>query len=125
MPRVPGMNSTRSFTLPLRVVSEANQREHWASRAKRVKCQRQAIAFAWYAANLPRNRKPEKVILTRLAPRRLDSDGNVAGFKACRDEVAALCGFDDRDESVSWLYAQEPAKGYGVRVEVFFPEVLP
>lgn len=106
------------FYLPLRVVSEANQRQHWATKAKRAKSQRHALAWAWLAAGLPCERKPVTVTLTRLAPRSLDSDNLAGGFKAVRDEIASLCGFDDRDESVRWVYAQEKAKTYGVRCEV-------
>lgn len=107
-----------SFYIPLRIVSEANSRGHWASKARRVKNQRTAIALAWQAANMPSERKPSRVTLTRLAPRKLDLDNLQGAFKAVRDELAALCRFDDRDESVTWVYAQERAKTYGVRVEV-------
>ncbi len=110
-----------TFTLPLRVVSEANRRDHWAAKAKRVKAQRQAVAYAWLAAGLPRGRKPASVLLTRMAPRRLDDDNLAGAFKAIRDEIALLCGVDDRDESVRWSPVQETAKECGVRVEVTWP----
>lgn len=109
---------TRSLTLPLRLVSEANVRHHWAARAKRVKSQRQTVAYAWLVAQMPRDRKPANVLLTRYAPRKLDTDNLAGACKAVRDEIALLCGFDDRDESVRWQYAQERAKGYAVRCEI-------
>ena len=115
------MNAT--FTLPLRVVSEANAHEHWRVRQKRAKAQRALVALVWAAQVLPRNRKPETVILTRRAPRTLDSDNLAVSFKHVRDEVAALCGFDDRAPDVRWVYAQEKAKTYGVRVEVVWQGV--
>lgn len=108
------------FTLPLRVVSEANAHEHWRVRQRRAKAQRRATCLAWLAAGLPLKRKPVEVRLTRLAPRKLDSDNAVGALKHVRDAVAECCGFDDREESVRWLYAQERAKEYGVRVEVDF-----
>lgn len=109
---------TSTFTIPLRVVSEANAHTHWRVRQKRAKTQRAIVALVWAAQGHPRNRKPANVILTRLAPRRLDSDNAVGAMKHVRDEIALLCGFDDRDESVRWQYAQERAKGYAVRCEI-------
>lgn len=113
---------TAAFTLPLRVVSEANAHEHWRVRQKRAKAQRHAVAWAWVAAGLPEGRKPVTVRLVRLAPRTLDSDNLAGAFKAVRDEVAYLCGFDDRDPSVRWEYVQERAKEYGVRCEITWSE---
>lgn len=107
---------TRTLTLPLRVVSESNQRDHWAAKARRVKAQRQAVAYAWVAADLPMHRRPRQVTLTRVAPRRLDDDNLARSLKAVRDQVAQECGFDDR-EPVRWIYAQERGS-YAVRIEV-------
>ena len=112
---------TGALTLPLRVVSEANRRDHWATKAKRARAQRHAVAWAWSAESLPHGRKPALVVLTRYAPRKLDDDNLAGAFKAVRDEVALQCGFDDRDEAVRWVYAQERAKECGVRVEVTWP----
>lgn len=112
---------TRDFNMPLRVVSEANQREHWATKAKRVKRQRAALLVYWRADGLPEGRKPVKVRLTRWAPRALDSDNLAGAFKAVRDEIAALCGFDDRAADVEWVYRQEPSREYRVSVEVEWP----
>lgn len=106
------------LSLPLRVVSESNQRQHWATKAKRAKAQRQAVAWAWRLAGWPSRCKPVQVLLVRLAPGRLDDDNLAGAFKAVRDQIAAECGFDDGDESVRWVYEQERAKEYGVRVEV-------
>lgn len=107
-------------TVPLRLVSEANAHQHWRERQRRAKAQRQAVRVFWWGSALPQT-KPAEVRLTRLAPRKLDSDNLQGACKHVRDEVAALCGFDDRDESVRWVYAQERAKAYGVRVEVTWP----
>ena len=109
---------TTRIYLPLRVVSEANAHTHWRVRQKRAKAQRHALAYAWNVSDMPTGHKPTEVTLVRLAPRKLDSDNVVGAFKHVRDEVALLCGFDDRDESVTWSYAQERAPEYGVRVEV-------
>jgi hypothetical protein len=109
-------------TLPIRAVSEANVREHWAAKAARVKRQRRDVYLGLY--NL-RGMKPPivhrvVVVLTRVAPRMLDGDNNVRSLKAVVDEVAAFLGLDDRDDRIQWLYAQAKGKPnqYAVKVRV-------
>jgi hypothetical protein len=62
-----------------------------------------------------------EVLLTRVAPRPLDDDGNVTSLKAVRDGVADALGLkSDRHPRVSWWYAQAKGapKTYAVRIEV-------
>lgn len=107
-------------TLPIRIESVANKREHWAAKARRTKFHRNA-ALAIPSRFLPE--PPCTVILTRIAPRKLDSDNLASGFKALRDGIADRLGIDDGDERVTWRYAQEKGKPreYAARVE--FEEV--
>lgn len=111
-----------SLEIPLRIQSEANQREHWATKAKRVRKHRRSAAWAlqatWPLLNDARPALPCVVTLTRLAPRQLDDDNLAGGFKAVRDGVADWLGIDDRDPRVTWRYAQERAKGYACRIEI-------
>lgn len=58
------------------------------------------------------------VTITRLSARELDSDNLESSQKAVRDGVADALGIDDRDPRVTWLYAQEKAKGYAVRITI-------
>jgi len=100
----------------VKLIGSQNAREHWRARAKRVKSERGTAALLCRA--LEPTQWPVTVLLTRIGPRKLDSD-NVAGcLKAVRDGVADALGVDDGDESmVTWQYAQ--ARGpYGVRVEL-------
>ena len=107
------------LTLPMRVVSEANMREHWARKAKRAKQQR-------WVAKMAVNRKPlpsapgYTSTLTRLASRKLDSDNLAGAFKAVRDGIADALGIDDGSERLEWLYQQEKAKrgSYAIRIEI-------
>ncbi len=89
--------------LPLKIVSVANLREHWAVRAKRARRQRLATYLA-----LPPLPKAERVCveLTRLGPRLLDSDNLVSALKSVRDGVSDRVGWDDADERYEWHYAQ-------------------
>ena len=112
-----------SFEMPLHTCSEKNVREHWSTRARRVKAQR--VATGVYFRMQPyamRTRvvMPLVVTLTRLAPRALDDDNLARGLSAVRDEIAAQLGVDDRTPEISWVYMQwrgDPRQ-YGVKIEI-------
>ena len=59
-----------------------------------------------------------RIELTRLAPRRLDSDNLAGSCKHIRDGIADWFGVDDGDARYQWAYAQEKSKEYGVRVTI-------
>jgi len=101
--------------LPIRTESLANKREHWGAKAKRAKSQR-GIAFLM----MPKVQVPCVVTLTRIAPRKLDTDNLAISFKHVRDGIADRLGVDDGDGRVTWQYAQENGGKmlYAVRVEV-------
>jgi hypothetical protein len=103
-----------AYDLPLRIESTLNRREHWAKRAQRTKLHR----FA--ALAVQPHPLPCVVRMIRIAPRKLDDDNNIAGFKALRDGIAKRLGVDDADPRVKWEYDQERgrAKEYAVRVEI-------
>lgn len=98
--------------LPVRVESVANLREHWTARAKRTKAQRKAACI------VPLHSLPCVVTLTRIAPRALDDDNCIGGFKALRDGIAARLGVDDADPRVTWRYAQRKGKPHEYAAEV-------
>lgn len=104
--------------VPLRTVSEANTREHWAPRAKRAKLQRTAaasICSEYYGKVKP----PVRVTLVRIGKRKLDSDNLAGSFKHVQDGVADALRVDDGDDSkVLWRYRQEIGKDYAVRIEI-------
>lgn len=104
-----------TITLPLRTYSLANQREHWAKKAKRTKAERKAAYMA-----CPRVSLPCIVTLTRIAPRELDTDNLTGALKAVRDGVADRLGIDDADRRVWWMYAQrsDAPKTYGVEIHI-------
>lgn len=106
-----------TFEIPLRIRSAQNLREHWAVRHKRVQRERTAVRLV-AKAKLRRVRLPCRVHLIRVAPRRLDWDNMVGGFKAVRDEIAALLHVDDADPRVDWVYSATTGKPYGVVVRI-------
>jgi hypothetical protein len=102
----------------LRTVSEANDHSHWRARSKRAKQQR----FIARAAMRPATRPTTHAItirLTRIAPRKLDSDNAVGALKHVRDGVADWLEINDGSERLTWLYAQEQAtKRHAVCIEL-------
>ncbi len=123
-------NACVSFSVSVRIMSEANMREHWAAKARRTKSLRQAGHLHTLAAvqqKVGRDAKPKSLLqhnsvvtamLTRVAPRRLDDDNLAGGFKAFRDGMADAFEIDDRDPRVRWRYDQRTSKTYGVEVSI-------
>jgi hypothetical protein len=68
---------------------------------------------------------PCHIVLTRIGKKKLDSDNLPMSMKWVRDAVAdqlipgLLPGRADDDSRITWDYAQEIAKEYAVRIEIF------
>lgn len=98
--------------IEIRTVPGMNVREHWRARARRVKAERQAVAWALLLAQRPdRAKRPElpcTVRLTRVAPSAGVDDDNLTGaLKGVRDQVAAWLGVDDKLRGlVRYVYEQ-------------------
>lgn len=109
--------------LTVHTVSEANSRDHWAKKAKRVAAQRRFSHWCLEAHILRGGLVlpfPLIVTLTRIAPRELDGDNLQSALKATRDGIADYFGVDDRDPRIEWCYGQEKGRvrEYAVRVEI-------
>lgn len=108
--------------VPIKTVSEANQREHWAVKHKRKKDQQEEVSAA--LQNALRGRRvqmPCTVTLTRIGPKALDTDNLAGAMKHAQDEVARKLGIDDGDvEKVKWVYQQRPVRQhfYGVTIRI-------
>jgi hypothetical protein len=100
-----------TLTIPMRLPSAANLREHHMARHRRVQQQRQWVAA--YLGGKPKPALPVVVTLVRIAPRALDGDNLQSAFKAPRDEIARWLGVDDADPRVTWEYWQRRG-GVGV-----------
>ena len=110
----------RAATIPVQVVSEANQREHHMAKHRRKKRQREvAAAFLYQAGFNSMDRVVAAVTLTRVYAGRCKSmdDDNLAGsFKHVQDAVSAVIGIDDA--RIKWQYRQEPGDDHAVVVEI-------
>jgi hypothetical protein len=120
----PRPNPQLAFTMPVRVDSETNAREHWAKKRNRKINQKIATRYGWVDAVRPidfRVSLPCVVRLVRVGSRKLDSDNLGESFKAIRDALAGMIGVDDGDERIKWEYAQVAVgkRVYQVRVEVY------
>lgn len=93
-----------AFTIPIKAPSVANQRLHWAVKAKQTKSQRRAAMLKcpkWAGEPLL------LITLTRHAQKELDTDNLAAALKGVRDGIAARLGIDDGSRLVAWEYNQE------------------
>jgi len=106
--------------LPLQTYSVANTREHWLKRMRKTKIHRSAAGLLVRVAMSGPVTLPCTITITRVAPRKLDSDNLARSQKAIRDGIADAIGYDDGNEGITWVYKQErgQVKEYAVLVEV-------
>jgi len=108
-------------------MSEANgsQREHWGSKHRRHKDQREVTYFTLrqVLGHVCPVQAPMTITLTRIAPRALDEGDNLSSaLKSVRDAVADYLSGEygnkavrsDRQPGLHWRYAQR--QGYAPRV---------
>lgn len=107
---------------PLKLGGGLNDRLHYMVRAKKVKKERELVA--WLLVPFARPATPVTFKLTRISKPSatgfipLDRDNLFGAFKSVRDAIAKWMGVDDRDETlVSYEYHQEPGANWGVRIE--------
>lgn len=95
--------------VPIAVVSEANRRDHWAVRARRVRSQRAAVRMSLHGRSVL-CAEGYIVTLIRFGGRRMDTDNLCGAFKAVRDEVAQWINIDDGSDRLEWRYLEGPRK---------------
>lgn len=126
----PGMIRNLVFDAPIRTVSEANRssREPWQVKMRRRKDQQTAMGVMFLNALQGRRVElPCVVRLTRVGPKRMDSDNLAGSFKACRDQIARQIGVDDGDTRITFEYEQTPIgeRSYNVIVEIQTRDTTP
>jgi hypothetical protein len=109
-----------SVLLPIRTISEANVREHWAAKAKRAKQQRLTAYLMLARYRRMGQAKRLTITITRIGSRKLDSDNLARSAKATRDGIADALNVNDGAGNIEWRYAQEKGRPheYAVRVEI-------
>lgn len=107
------------ISVPIKLQSTANLREHWAAKHRRTAPQQKAAALL--SKSLVRQLRPAlTVTLTRVSPRELDDDNLRGALKAVRDGVASALRLDDRCPLVAWAYAQRRGAPHENAVEIAF-----
>jgi hypothetical protein len=124
----PAPPTTIVVTIPIRVTSAANAREHWRAAHRRKQAQRvvtaaflrlQGPSKQWLADAWRTHASRIVVEFTRIAPSPFDDDNIRGAFKAFRDETADFLGLpNDRDKRVVWKYDQQRGKPreYAMRI---------
>ena len=115
-----------AFELPIRIISELNNTDHWRTKHKRKKLIKSEIINAMCSLKLPTIEDSTKILLTRIAPRALDEDNLIGAMKTVRDSVASMllpglaAGRADGAKHIAWHYDQkkDKPKQYGLRVEI-------
>ena len=115
----------KTLCIPIKVISEANTRDHWRTKHRRKKKQRDAIVCWWWKEDV-NVKLPIHVKLTRISPRRLDSDNLVSAFKHTRDVIADLItpglapGRADDLPGLTFSYEQRKggSKKYEIEIEL-------
>jgi hypothetical protein len=121
-----GKSPTITFTVPVKTVSEANVREHWAVKRERTKLQRDGASLMAsmhllrFLGTPGETARRFSITLTRIGVRALDGDNLQRALKAVRDGVADALGIDDGDSRIDWQYGQRRGgKGeYAVEVTI-------
>jgi hypothetical protein len=120
------MKTVWNWQLPLKTASEANSSEHWTKKAKRHKLQKQKIKAALLSERPPIT-IPCSVVVTRIAPRELDSHDNLSmALKYCIDAIAEYLvpgkaiGRADDCKEIKWDYKQKKGgiREYGIIIEL-------
>lgn len=104
--------------VPIRLRSEANERLHWAEKARRTKEQREVVGWSLKSARRPMAGLL-RVRITRLYPslgRPMDDDNLAGAAKHARDAVAEWLGVDDRDPRVMWSVDQRRGDTWGAEI---------
>jgi len=114
-----------SVTIPIKLISIANNHVHWRRQYEESKKRREPVVASLnrFKGKIP---LPCSVILTRFGTRKLDDDDNLRmAFKGIKDDVADIIipglakGRADGDLRITWHYKQETAKLSGFRIDIY------
>lgn len=100
------------ISVPIKIVSTANHREHWSAKHRRNKQHAEAVRIAFLASRqIPYSGTGLKITLTRIGGKLIDKADNLPnGFKSVIDEVARQVGTDDGSDYYSWVFDQCPGR---------------
>ena len=98
----------------LRLVSEANAREHWRARAARTKTQKLTVGLVLHSLVAAPPSPPVDIVIVRTSPGTLDDDNLQGSGKHVRDAVAKWIGIDDGRRAGFRCRVEQTSAGRGV-----------
>ena len=113
-----------STVIPIRLISEANNHDHWAKKYTRQKKQQQRIKVEWLHLR-PNIKLPCEIHLIRHGIKEMDFDNYVISCKAIRDAIAdcitpgLAAGQADSNPKIKWIYSQKIAKSYAIQIDIY------
>ncbi len=113
-----------STVIPIRLISEANNHDHWAKKYSRQKKQQQRIKLEWLHLR-PDIKLPCEIHLIRYGRKLFDDDNYIHSCKAIRDQLAdciipGLCpGLADSCKEITWKYSQKITKTYALQIDIY------
>lgn len=120
-----GFMLLESDKIPIRIVSSANLKEHWAKKYKRERSQRDTIRI-YLTPILDKISLPVKITLTRIGPRKLDDDNLSYSLKSHRDHICCLLrpglapGRGDGDDLIKFDYKQNKGEPKEYALQITF-----
>lgn len=118
-------NILLNLKVPIRLLSEGNINQHWATKRQRKK-ENEFLLKAFYNHAGVEVIPPCTVTLCRIAPRELDDDNLRTAFKPIRDWIADRLvpgkapGRADSDKRIKWEYMQERGKPNEYAIWIIF-----
>lgn len=106
-----------TLTIPIRTHSP-NGNRHWRVVGKHRKALRQTTLLVLRSTfGMKPPFVPTSVVITRIGPRKMDSDNAAFAVKGARDAIADWIGIDDGDDAVEWIVRREIGE-FAVRIEL-------
>jgi hypothetical protein len=112
------------ISVPMRLISEANNRDHWRIKNKRKQKQQNQVALEWLLMR-PDITIPCEVHLIYYHKKLMDIDNFIISCKAVRDQIADCLipglakGRADDDPRITWHYEQKIAKSYLLEIKIY------
>lgn len=112
---------SKSISVPMKVISEANSRDFWAKSHMRKKAQKGVIGLLLPSYGIEK-RFPVEITMIRKGKKLLDDDNLQSAFKYIRDAIADYFipnlrpGMADSRPGFTWKYDQEISDHYGFTV---------
>jgi hypothetical protein len=118
-------DNSLAFVVPIKLISEANNGDHWAKKAARKDKIRKEIKLFWLSVDSSKVTLPCIIKLTRAAPRQLDYDNLVYAMRNVTNILAEILipglkpGQADGDKRLKFEYLQRKVPmTYAVEIEI-------